>query len=219
MYLYIFKNKTTNKKYLGYTESNIESYLGSGKYWKNHCATHGGYCNSNIEKIWYQWFDDKNIALKWLKDFEQQNPDYWKNENWCNLIPENLEKSPFKDNMDIIFEKNGNPFTGGNIQRKAHHEGKHNYDHSESAKLGWKKRNKIKAVDKMTNGYQKWITDNKDYFLLEQRRKLQLAKEARKLNLQKLEYDGKIYYGWTELQNATNKTKYFLKKDPMVIIL
>lgn len=219
MYLYIFKNKTSNKKYLGYTESNIESYFGSGKYWKTHCYSHGGYSIDNIEKVWYQWFDDKQIALQWINDFEKENPLYWQNEEWCNLVPETLQQSPFKGNMDIIFEKYGNPFTGGKIQRKAHADGKHNYDHSESTKLGWKNRNKIEAIAKMTIGYQNWKTDNKEYFISEQHRKLILAREARRLKLQKFQYDGQVYCGWTELQKATNKSKHFLKKDPKVIKL
>ena len=43
--------------------------------------------------------------------------------------------------------------------------------------------------------------------------------EVRRLNLQKLEYEGVIYYGWAELSRATGKSKYFLQRDEKVVRL
>ena len=220
MYIYILKNKTTNKKYIGYTTQNIETYLGSGMYWKKHCKSNGGYNSDNIEKIWYEWYDDKLKALEFLNEFEKNNPEYWKSDKWANLIAENLESSPFKGNMDSIFERNGNPFSGGEVQSSAWASGKYDKrNQSKASKKGWLKRDKIEAVDKMTAGYQKWMNENSEYFLEQQRVKLKRAAEVRRNKLIKLEYNGKIYRGWSELSRATGKSKWFLKKDPMVKIL
>ena len=220
MYIYIFKNISTGKKYLGFTTQNIETYLGSGKYWKNHCKSHGGLNELNIEKVWYQWFETKDEALKFIKEIESENPNYWETDEWANLVPETLDKSPFKDNMNIIFERNGNPFKGGEIQRQAWADGKYDKrDHSEAARKSWINRDKKQAVSKMQDGHKKWREENKEYYLSEQNRKLDLAREARRLTLQKFQYKGKIYYGWSELMKATNKSKWFLKKDPEVIKL
>ena len=219
MYIYVFKNSTTNKKYIGYTTQDISKYKGSGKYWVNHCKTNGGHCKSNIETLQCEWFDNKEDAISFLDQFEKDNPEYWKSNKWCNLVRETLEDSALRGNMDDIFNRNGNPFSGGEIQRKAHAEGKHNYDRNESVKKGWKHRDRKKAAQNMHEGFGKWKEENQEYFLSEQRRKLELAQEAARLKRQKLKYKGEVYYGWAELERATGISKWFLKKNNEVIIL
>jgi len=219
MYIYIFKNLTSQKQYIGFTTQDINSYLGSGKYWNNHCDKYGGKTKENISLEWYQWYDSKEDGLAFLEQFESEHPNYWETDEWCNLVPETLEDSPFKGNMDDIFERNGNPFTGGEIQRKMHAEGRGNPNPSLTAKKGWVKRDRKEAGRKMQEGHSKWKEENKEYFLAEQRRKLKLAHEALRLKQQKLEYEGQIYYGWAELSRATGKSKYYLKKDERVTLL
>jgi hypothetical protein len=220
MIIYIFKNITSGKKYLGYTTNKIENYLGSGLYWKRHCKKHGGYTKENIEKVWFETFESKHEALKFIEQFTAENPKYWESSEWANLIPENLEKSALKGNMTNVFEKHGNPFEGGSIQKKAWEEGKYDMrDHSAIVKKQWKTRDKEAAQEKLQAGYQKWKKENKEHFIAEQQRKLDLARQAKRLKEIKLEYDSKIYYGWAELSRATGKTKWFLKKDPKVIKL
>ena len=112
-----------------------------------------------------------------------------------------------------------NPFTGGEIQRDAHKRGA--YDNIDYQQLGldsWKNKDqRLKdCIPKMCAGYQKWMKENKELFLTQQRKKLAMALDARRLTLEKLEYRGKVYYGWPELEKATGKTKWFLKKDPEV---
>ena len=219
MYLYIFKNKTTNKQYIGYTAGDITNYLGSGLYWKNHCNKHGGYNSDNIEKVWYEWFETVEAGLVFLRGFESKNPDYWLTEELCNSVPETLEKSAFKGNMKAIFEKHGNPFTGGEIQRKAHAEGKHDYDKTATGLKSWVNRDRDEASRKMIEGKRRSNAENPEKFLAEQRRKIKLALVARRLTLQKLEYRGEIYYGWAELSRAVSISKQKLQKDPEVIKL
>ena len=125
-------------------------------------------------------------------------------------IPEDASRS---------YTPETNPFTGGEIQRQAHANGSYdNIDYRELALSSWK--NKEERLDvcipKMTEGYQNWIKDNKDYFLDMQRRKLELAHQAKRLKQQKLLWRDNLYYGWSELARATGKTKWFLKKDPEV---
>jgi hypothetical protein len=208
--IYIKQNKTSGKKYIGYTTDieKIDSYLGSGKYWVNHCKKYGGYNTSNIETIFYLKCDLIE-GRSFLSDFEKKHPEYWTNKEWANLVPETLESSPFKGNMDTIFEKHGNPFAGGDIQRQAHIDGKYNtYDRSENSKKGWKKRDKQKMAENMSKCRKKWIEENPEKFREFQK---QRADKSREVNCQKLEYEGKVYLGWVELEKELNISKYKLQ--------
>ena len=109
-----------------------------------------------------------------------------------------------------------NPFTGGEIQRKAHAEGKHDYDRSETGRKSWKNRDRKVAAEKMVAGKKIWNENNPEAFLALQRNAGAAGNAAMRLTLEKLEYRGNVYYGWTELEKATGKTKWFLKKDPEV---
>jgi hypothetical protein len=102
---YILQNITSGKKYIGQTTQNINKYLGSGKYWKNHCEQHGGYKRSNITIVSSELYASKETAQQYLDEFKMQNVNYWERDNkiWANLCEENTE-----DNV----------FTGGEIQRK-----------------------------------------------------------------------------------------------------
>ena len=51
---YILRNKTTGMKYMGQTTKDINSYLGSGTYWQNHCKSNGGLNKKNIEVLWHK---------------------------------------------------------------------------------------------------------------------------------------------------------------------
>ena len=98
-YYYVMKNKTSGKFYFGQTTGNIDTYLGSGVYWKNHCKTHGGYSKSNIEVTFLEYFELKETAEKFISSFEANNPNYWIKENtlWANLCKENTDDNPFYD--------------------------------------------------------------------------------------------------------------------------
>jgi len=212
MYLYIYKNRTTGKRYIGYTTGDIHTYLGSGRYWKNHCKKHGGLTESNIERVWYEKFDSKEDALEFLKTFELENPEYWKDDNWANLVRETLETSAFRGNMEDIFERHGNPFSGGDIQRKAHAEGKHDYDKSEAGRKSWKNRDPTEATEKMMAGHVAWREDNKEEFLSTCRKGAQAAKLVL---AKRIEYNGICYIGWGDFKKATGITKYMFLKYNM----
>jgi hypothetical protein len=98
-YYYIMVNKTSGKKYVGQTTQDLEKYLGSGIYWKNHCKTYGGYTNDNIEVLEKYFFEEKVEAEKFLEQFESRAPKYWEETNyeWANLCKENTENNPFYD--------------------------------------------------------------------------------------------------------------------------
>jgi hypothetical protein len=95
---YILINKTTNKKYIGQTTRKcMDSYCGSGVYWKKHCQKHGGYNRTNIEVLNQVWVEDIEKAEHWLKEIKETNKDYFlfKNKEWANLIEETTFDSPF----------------------------------------------------------------------------------------------------------------------------
>ena len=135
-------------------------------------------------------------------------------------FPMSYEGPPEDATLGCTLETN--PFTGGEIQRQAHLNGSYDHiDYHELALKSWKnKEERLDAcIPKMTEGYQKWMKNNKDYFLDMQRTKLELAHQAKRIKQQKLLWHDTLYYGWSELARATGKTKYFLKKDPEVITL
>jgi hypothetical protein len=119
-FLYIKRHKITGLKYLGKTtKTNVESYNGSGVYWKKHILKHGV---EHIETLWIsEPFYDKNllvdfsVLLSELLDVEKSN-------EWANLIIENgLDGAPKGvKNSGPLGERNGmfgrkgelNPFHG-----------------------------------------------------------------------------------------------------------
>lgn len=126
---YILKNKTTGKKYFGQTvRKSMDKYCGSGKYWKNHCSVHGGHSRDNIEVLQQIWITEKNVAEKFLIDFEKNNPNYFDRSclNWANTIKENTDSSPFSG-MSFLERSNAgkkgsatthiakDPFTGKSL--------------------------------------------------------------------------------------------------------
>ena len=119
-YIYIKRHKISGLKYLGKTtKSNVESYKGSGVYWKKHLKKYGV---EHVETLWVsEPFYDKNLLVEFstfLSDFlDVQN-----SEEWANLIIENgLDGAPKGvNNSGPLGEKNGmfgktkekNPFYG-----------------------------------------------------------------------------------------------------------
>jgi len=85
--LYIKRHKVTGLKYFGKSTSNfLESYSGSGKYWKKHIAKHG---KENIEHVWNSdWFYVKEEIEKFALEFSELF-DIVKSDEWANLIAEN----------------------------------------------------------------------------------------------------------------------------------
>jgi hypothetical protein len=92
---YILENKTSGKKYIGQTIQDINKYLGSGKYWKNHCKQHGGYKRSNITIVSSKLYTSKETAQQYLDEFKFQNVNYWERDNkiWANSCEENTADS------------------------------------------------------------------------------------------------------------------------------
>jgi hypothetical protein len=95
---YILVNKTSGKKYIGQTvRADMEKYLGSGSYWKKHCAKHGGYNKENIKILEQHWYETELDAQQWLDLFAERNNNYWKDSNkeWANLAIETTKDSAF----------------------------------------------------------------------------------------------------------------------------
>ena len=211
---YILMNKVSGKKYMGQTTQDLNTYLGSGSYWKNHCNKHGGYTRDNIVLIESISFDKEQDARDWLYTFEQLHPGYYTEDNtaWCNLVRETTEDSPFKSNMTAIFEKHGNPFSGGNIQKQAWTDGKYaKRDQSTASKKGWINRDKQEARDKMLEGHMQWRKDNHDAYIANQRKAA--AASAKKLR-KRIVYNNTVYYGWDDLKAKTGLSKYkFVKHE------
>jgi len=113
-FYYIMVNKTSGKKYIGQTIQNLDTYMGSGVYWKNHCKSHGGYSRDNILVIESHYFEIKSEASIFLEEFEKNNDFYWTEENkeWANLCKENTEDNPFYD-REISVRNNSKRLENG----------------------------------------------------------------------------------------------------------
>jgi hypothetical protein len=201
---------------MGQTSQSLDTYLGSGLYWVNHCKSHGGYNRTNIELIWSRFFTSESHAQMFLEDFEDWNPNYWESDLWANLVKETTDSSPFSGNMQQIFERHGNPFAGGKIQKVAHDRGCYdNIDYKKLGHISWERcdpdRRKC-ASENLNKVRDKWIRENYDDFLNEQKRKAQLSKYARAT---KIRYNDQVYYGWKELKDMTGVSKYMFKKYSM----
>lgn len=212
---YVLRNKTTSKRYMGQTVQDIDKYLGSGTYWKNHCNKHGGYTRENIEVVHSVYISVKQEAQAWLDKFESENPGYYTelNEEWCNLVPETVEKSPFRGNMATIFERHGNPFSGGSVQRKAHAEGRYDgMDRTAAGIKSWENRDRKAASETLKKTLSSWREENPEAFREQQRKKAQAsAKVLRK----KILYNGTTYDGWGDLKLKTGLSKYKFMKYNM----
>jgi hypothetical protein len=92
-FLYIKKHKKTGLKYFGKTtKTNVNSYLGSGKYWKKHINKHG---KEYVETIWIsEPFYNKELLVE-FSTFLSDLFDIEKSSEWANLITENgLDGAP-----------------------------------------------------------------------------------------------------------------------------
>jgi len=111
-----------------------------------------------------------------------------------------------------------NLFYGGEIQRRAHAEGKHNYDRSETGRKSWKNRSKKEATDKMVAGYKKLLKTPEG--MAQHIEKSKKGAQAAKLVIAtKIRYNGKTYFGWKELKDQTGVSKYMFKKYSLGSIL
>lgn len=85
-YLYIKQHSLTGLKYFGKTtEKDPISYLGSGKYWKNHIKQHG---KNYVDTIWLQLFTDEKELIEYASNFSKEN-DIVNSKEWANLKEEN----------------------------------------------------------------------------------------------------------------------------------
>jgi hypothetical protein len=85
IYLYVKQCQHCGLKYFGKTiNSNVEKYLGSGKYWLNHINSHGRNSVSTLN-VWQ--FNNQNDATIFALDFSNKNK-IVESKEWANLIPE-----------------------------------------------------------------------------------------------------------------------------------
>ena len=86
-YLYIKRHTVTGLKYFGKTvKSDVKSYKGSGKYWKNHIKEHG---SGLVETFWIsEPFIDKNDLVEFATFFSEEL-DIVNSDEWANLTIEN----------------------------------------------------------------------------------------------------------------------------------
>lgn len=161
---YIMKNKTSGKRYVGQTTQNIETYLGSGPYWVNHCKSNGGYTRENIEITWYELFICETSAKNWLQLFENENPNYYlkENEEWANDVPENTSNSPF---VGVPSELHPGSLTSKRRVREGTHHwlGDSNPQviASQNGTHHWSGENNP-AHERMKNGTHNWLISNKE---------------------------------------------------------
>ena len=104
-----------------------------------------------------------------------------------------------------------NIFYGGEIQRRAHAEGRHKHYKSEAGKKSWKNRCKKEARDKMNAGYQKVLATPEGMAMHVEKSK-KAAQAAKVALATRIQYNGRLYLGWKELQDQTGISKYMFKK-------
>jgi len=171
---YVLKNKTSGKKYIGQTISNPGvNYFGSGKYWINHCKTYGGYCKTNIELVWSEYFEDKDSAVAMLKKFKKDNPDYYSVENteWANLIEENTENNPI--------------IGAGEYQKNRILNGTHPFNNKETYKKRWTDEHKKRQSEDMKGNLRNYWQN------LSERKRNQIIEKIRQGNIgKKSKYKG-----------------------------
>lgn len=106
-YLYIKRHKITGLKYFGKTtKEDVNSYLGSGVYWKKHIKKHG---KQHVETVWTsEPFYDKELLTK-FSIFISEFFDVENSPEWANLITENgLDGAPKGVKVEgLKGEKNG----------------------------------------------------------------------------------------------------------------
>ena len=85
IYLYIKQHQITKLLYFGKTTRQyIESYSGSGKYWKRHLKQHG----TLIDTLCIWEFEDQIECTDFAIQFSKEN-DIVKSSKWANFIEEN----------------------------------------------------------------------------------------------------------------------------------
>lgn len=84
-FLYIKQHSITGMLYFGKTIRNPEKYLGSGKYWTSHIATHG---KQYVVNLWYCMFCNSTDLEEFALLFSRQE-DIVKSTDWANLCEEN----------------------------------------------------------------------------------------------------------------------------------
>ena len=84
-YIYIKTHNITELKYFGKTtKKDIETYKGSGKYWKRHIKKHGYNCRTYKIKS----FTNKQECMDFCLWFSKIN-NIIKSKKWANLVNEN----------------------------------------------------------------------------------------------------------------------------------
>lgn len=85
IYLYVKQCQHCGLKYFGKTiNSEVEKYLGSGKYWLNHINSHGKNLVTTVN-IWH--FDNQDAATDFALNFSSENR-IVESKEWANLVPE-----------------------------------------------------------------------------------------------------------------------------------
>ena len=85
IYLYVKQCAHCGLKYFGKTVSKTpHTYLGSGKYWKNHIKAHG---TENVDTLSIWSFDNKEECSNFALEFSLKN-NITESDEWANLKPE-----------------------------------------------------------------------------------------------------------------------------------
>ena len=83
-WLYIKQHNVTGLKYFGMTRCKyVNSYPGSGKYWRLHLKKHG----RNWSTIWSQLFYNEEELVEYATTFSKHN-NIVESKEWANLVPE-----------------------------------------------------------------------------------------------------------------------------------
>lgn len=84
-WLYIKRHKASGLLYFGKTVKDPKSYLGSGRYWVQHCSKHG---KDKVETVWAERFEQIDDIVEFATFFSEfinivGSP------KWANMKPEN----------------------------------------------------------------------------------------------------------------------------------
>jgi hypothetical protein len=89
-WLYVKQHNISGLRYFGKTsQSNVEKYKGSGRYWKNHIRQHG----NDVTTIWSMLFLTEDDLVEFAQFFTEfydivKSTNLSNKKIWANLVPE-----------------------------------------------------------------------------------------------------------------------------------
>jgi len=205
-YLYLKTHNQTKLKYLGFTSRDPFKYRGSGKYWKRHIESHGYDVTTQILLA----TEDKS-ELKETGIFFSKLWNIVTSKEYANLTEESAyggatftgKKHSKEARMKMSRSK-----AGKTSSRKGIIAGPHSEEHRQNISKALKDRFFSEQHKHKISESLKGRTRSPEH----------TAKLAKAIST-KISFRGNTYYGFKEIEEKFDTTKYFIKRDPTFKVL